>query len=154
MTKDRMTAAELQAHVKAKKRNELEDILAEQLTNVEIPFERQYKFHPEKNWRADFSIFDRDYPKMKLLLECDGGTFSKPKLKIAKSGKPYMTKSAHSSGTGIASDMLRQNEAVILGYRVLRFDTNMVKNGTALTTILRALGIGNNKQFKAGKGLR
>jgi very-short-patch-repair endonuclease len=122
-----------------------EDELALQLTAAKIVFVRQYKFLPTRNFKADFLL-----PEIKVLLEIDGGLFSKPKLKLSKAGRPYLTKSAHSSGVGIRTGMLRSNEAAILGFRMLRFIPEQVINGEALQTIFRILGIGAGKAWKPG----
>lgn len=96
-----------------------EDLLAFQLKASKIEFQRQYKFHPERRWKADFMI-----PAGKLLIEVDGGTW---------------TNGRHTRGTGYAKDCEKLNEATILGWAVLRFPTAEIKPGRAVQTILRYL---------------
>lgn len=61
----------------------------------------EFKFHPDRRWRADFAI-----PSAKLLVEVDGGIWS--------GGR-------HTRGGGFIGDMEKLNAAACLGYRVLRF---------------------------------
>jgi hypothetical protein len=35
-----------------------ETLLAVQLEQAGIPFEREYKFHPSRKWRADFALWE------------------------------------------------------------------------------------------------
>lgn len=121
---------------------DLEGSLALQLDRAGILYEKQFKFHPARKWKADFALmesqmpFDRELLNLKILVECEGGVWKKGL--------------GHSSGTGIARDIEKHNEAQICGYRVLRFESNAIKNGEAIRTIQRALGIGEHKNFKKG----
>ena len=83
---------------------------------------REYRFCPTRKWRADLA-----YPDARLLIECDGGTWS--------GGR-------HVSGSGFEGDCEKTNEAQLLGYRILRFTGGMINGGMALDTIERALGRG------------
>ena len=125
---------------------DLEADLARQLDTAKIAYDRQFKFSADHGWRADFHL--RHY---KVLLECDGGIHQKPKLKMNKRGVPYMTKSGHTSATGIIEGMKRQNEAQLLGFRMFRFDTDSVLNGEAMFVVFRAIGIGANKGIKGAR---
>lgn len=100
----------------------LEDQLAFQIKAAGLPVPRtQFKFAaPDRLWRADFAWLDPYW----LLVEVDGGTF------IA---------GRHSRGAGIREDFEKLNDAVVRGWRVLRFEVEHVKRGYALTTIERAL---------------
>ena len=98
--------------------SEGEETLALHLRVHEIPFEREFRFHPERRYRADFFI------EPDLLVEVEGG--------IWNGGK-------HGRGSGIVKDIERQNAAVLLGYRPLRFTTDMVLEGLAIEAIQRAL---------------
>ncbi len=61
----------------------------------------EFKFHPDRRWRADFAI-----PSEKLLIEIDGGVWS--------GGR-------HTRGAGFIGDCEKLNAAAVLGYRVLRY---------------------------------
>lgn len=112
----------------------LESHLAFAIKVAKLPLpEREYKFHVKRKWRFDFA-----WPELKIAAECEGGTW---------------TRGAHSRGQHYASDCEKYNEAALLGWRVLRFTTDMVKDGAALKTLKCALrpegvgseGAGNNE---------
>ena len=84
-----------------------------QLRAAGIEFEREYKFHPKRKWKYDFSIVG-----CRLLIDCDGGQW--------KQG------TGHNTGTGRERDCTKDAEAVLLGWTVLRFPTNMIDDGRAL----------------------
>ncbi|WP_151965469.1 DUF559 domain-containing protein [Acinetobacter soli] len=95
--------------------SEGEVTLARDLRALKIGFEQEYKFHPERNWRADFWITGS-----KILVEVEGGIWS--------GGR-------HTRGKGFIADMEKYNAAAILGFKVLRFDTQQVKSGLAIKQI-------------------
>lgn len=65
---------------------------------------REFRFHPEREWRFDFA-----WPDAKLAVELEGvGTGSKGKGR-------------HQRLPGMREDCEKYNEAVRLGWRVLRF---------------------------------
>ena len=70
--------------------------------------ERQYKFHPTRKYRADFA-----FPQYKVLVEIQGGSY---------------TRGAHHTPKGYSQNCLRQIEATILGWRMIYFDTILMKN--------------------------
>jgi len=61
---------------------------------------------------------------LRFLIEVDGGT---------------RTHGGHSCGAGQKSDYEKQTALTLRGYRVLRFTTEQVEDGTAINTILEAL---------------
>jgi len=73
---------------------------------------REYKFAPKRRFRADFA-----WPDRKILAEVEGGTWS--------GGR-------HVRGKGYESDCEKYSIAAMLGYRVLRFTTAMVRDGRAI----------------------
>jgi very-short-patch-repair endonuclease len=108
-----------------------EQTLAAQLEQAGIPFEREYRFHPRRRWRADFAIVGS--PELPLpayisllLVEIDGGAFI--------GGR-------HSRGQGVANDAEKQSAAAILGYRVIRATPAQVADGSCLSWIQQALGL-------------
>ncbi len=80
---------------------------------------REFPFAAPRRYRADFA-----YPDARLLIEVEGGVYS--------GGR-------HTRGTGYTEDARKYNLAVLLGYRILRFTAEMVRDGTAVAVIEEAL---------------
>lgn len=99
----------------------LEDDLYAQIVVSGLPRpEREYRFHPVRRWR-----FDLAWPALKLAAEVEGGTF---------------VAGRHSRGAGYRKDCEKYNAAVIdCGWQVVRFDSTLVRDGSALATLERAL---------------
>lgn len=89
-----------------------------QLCKIDAP-QKEYRFHPERRWRFDFA-----FPERKLAVEVEGGTWN--------GGR-------HTRGAGFAADCEKYNAAVLLGWRVLRFDSKAVTSGQAISTVIQAL---------------
>lgn len=79
----------------------------------------EYAFHPTRKWRFDFA-----WPDHQIAAEVDGGTWI--------GGR-------HSRGAGYERDCEKLNAAAVLGWRVLRFTTAMVKDGRAVRSIADAV---------------
>jgi hypothetical protein len=108
----------LQKIIEKANREELEDRLAFQIKAVGLPTPfRQYKFHPQRDWRFDF-CWPQD---SQLAVEVDGGT--------------WMKKSGHQTGMGYTNDRIRDAEAMCRNWVVLRVTGDMVKDGTAIKYI-------------------
>ena len=98
----------------------LENLFAFQLDSAGLTgYIREYQAIPGRRFRFDFA-----WRKERLLVEINGGTYSK---------------GAHSTGTGINRDYEKGNLAVLNGWRVLSFDTKMVKSGAALEVVEQIL---------------
>ena len=85
-------------------------------------WEREVRFHQTRKWRFDFS-----FPAEMLAVEVEGATW--------QNGR-------HTRGGGFAEDCIKYAEAVLLGYRVLRFTSEQVYDGTAVKYIAMAVGAG------------
>ena len=112
-----------------------EETLALFLDDEGICYVRDYQFCQRK-WRADFA-----FPEVRLLVEVEGGVW---------------TRGRHVRGQGFINDCMKYNTATLLGWRVLRFTTGMVDDGTALRMIERALestalGILGTESGEAGR---
>lgn len=84
------------------------------------PFEREYRFHSERKWRLDIA-----WPAVKVAVEIQGGSF---------------VNGGHNRAGQQAKDMAKANEAQILGWVVLSFNTAQMENMDAvIDTVLRAL---------------
>lgn len=85
------------------------------------PVHHQYRH--ERDWR-----FDLAWPGRMLAAEVDGGVW---------------TAGRHVQGGGFEADLVKLNEAVLRGWRVLRFTTGsngMIERGLAVEQLERALG--------------
>lgn len=97
-----------------------EETLLIQLRALKLPApEREYRFAPPRRWR-----FDLCYPDRALAIECEGGTWS--------GGR-------HTRGAGYAKDLEKYNQAVVMGWRVLRYTTDQIVSGAAVAQIAEAL---------------
>jgi len=79
----------------------------------------EYKFHPIRRWRFDFA-----WPTEKIAVECEGGVF---------------TGGRHTRGKGFTDDCEKYNEALCLGWRVLRVTSKQVNKGQAIQWIERLI---------------
>lgn len=98
----------------------LEKQLEFQMKVAKLPKpEKEVRFHQSRRWRFDFA-----YPDIKLAIEVEGG--------IWKAGR-------HNRAKGFIQDCEKYNTALLLGWRVLRFPSVAVADGTALQMIEQAL---------------
>jgi very-short-patch-repair endonuclease len=91
-----------------------EILLAEQLEQAGIPFEREVAIIHERKFMADFVVAGN------LVVEVEGATW---------------TGGRHSQGGGFESDAEKQARAVVMGYDYMRFTTHQVDHGEALAFI-------------------
>jgi very-short-patch-repair endonuclease len=92
-----------------------EEILARHLQVNKLTFEREFRFNPNRQFRADFYLAD-----FNLLVEVEGGTRGK---------------SRHTQHDGYSKDLIKYNSAQILGYSRLAFTSQQVTTGLAIETI-------------------
>ena len=92
--------------------------LAAQLEVARIHFVREFRFHPDRKFRADFMV------GLDLLVEVDGGTW---------------VEGRHNRGSSIAAEYEKGALAAIRGYRVIHATSEQVADGTCLRWILEAL---------------
>jgi len=88
------------------------------------PYEREYQFAlPAREWIADFA-----WKTEKLMVELDGGTLSKGR---------------HVRGYGFEGDAFKGNYAVLHGWRVLHYTSNMLHSDpiAVIEQVCRALGV-------------
>lgn len=99
---------------------DLEEIFSIQIRAVRLPpAQREYRFHPERRWKFDFS-----WPQSMVAVEIEGGTYLRGR---------------HVRPEGFRNDCIKYNEAALLGWKVLRGDSRMVKNGVLLSLVERAI---------------
>lgn len=82
-------------------------------------FSREHRFHPKRRWRFDFA----DVRKM-VAIEVEGGTWSNGR---------------HVRGAGYESDCVKYNEAALMGWKVIRVTSTMVRDGRAIDFIKRSI---------------
>lgn len=100
--------------------NQIELSMLRRMQAANIPeASREYRFHPIRRWQFDFA-----WPAMKLALEIDGGIY---------------TRGRHAGASGFEQDCEKLNGAAILGWRVLRVTSDMVKDGRAIETLKQAM---------------
>ena len=99
----------------------LEDQLYLEMEASKLPLpERNYRFHDTRKWRFDFAWVGE-----KIALEVEGGTWIKGR---------------HSRGAGYAKDCEKYNEAALLGWKIFRVTTDMVKDGRAIELVKYIFG--------------
>ncbi len=106
-------------------RSKWEVLLEQQMAAFPIEIPKpipEYRFHDTRKWRFDFVIFTRQGGL--IAVEVEGGVWS--------GGR-------HTTGAGFTADCEKYCEAAVLGWRVLRVTSEMVKSGAALEYIRRAM---------------
>lgn len=94
--------------------------LLRQIAAVGIPAPvQEHRFHETRRWR-----FDLAWPDLMIAVEVDGGVWS--------GGR-------HTRGAGFVADCEKVNEATAMGWRVFRFPTPHVSDGSAVEMLRRVL---------------
>lgn len=93
------------------------------------PPEREYVFAKDlgRRWRFDFA-----WPVHKIAVEVEG-------LAMRMIGGQLVCVGRHTTVTGFRADLEKYNTATMLGWRVLRFEQQEIKNGNAILLVARAL---------------
>lgn len=98
-------------------KSEAHILLEIHLKELGIEFEPEYTFHPVRRWRFDYVLSGKSFYQIgKIGIEIEGGIF---------------TQGRHTRGQGYLGDLEKYREAAALGYKVYRFSTQEVLNGTA-----------------------
>ncbi|AZF88244.1 very-short-patch-repair endonuclease [Meiothermus phage MMP17] len=118
---ERYGKPKLEAIVEQSVASKGEETLAAHIRLYGLPEpERQFKFHSERRWRFDFA-----WPGHRLAVEVDGVLWGH--------------QGGHQRPDDYADDCEKLNEAVLLGWRVLRFTPAQVRSGDAVLVVQRAL---------------
>ena len=84
--------------------------LARQLESAGVSeWVEEFRFHPTRKWRFDFA-----WPHARLAVEVEGGVWNRGR---------------HTRGSGFVPDCEKYNEAVMHGWRVLRYAPHRPKSG-------------------------
>jgi very-short-patch-repair endonuclease len=103
----------------------LEEALALQVRAYGLPAPvREYRFHPDRRYRADFA-----WPDAMLLVECEGFT----------AGPRGQAGGRHATLSGIRADCAKYNAAAEQGWTVLRYEREAIRCGEAVRQIERML---------------
>ena len=105
---------------RGRERIDYENLFGWHLQTAEIYFEREFKFHPTRKWRADFKI-----EGWSLLVEIEGGTW---------------VGGRHTRPLGFQNDIVKYNEMMLAGYRLLRGTPADVTSGRLLAWVKRGIG--------------
>ena len=83
---------------------------------------KEYRFHPVRQWQADWALLRlHNGDGCNILVEFEGGVF---------------TQGGHTRGVGYSQNCEKYNQAAILGYKVLRYT---VKTYTDITKDLKQI---------------
>lgn len=139
-------------------KSDLERIVETHMIQVGLPHpETEYKFHPTRKWR-----FDIAFPSVKVAVEIEGGIYggrvycqncgSLVKQQV-KSGAMVEVRvgGRHSRGSSFEKDAEKYNEAAILGWLVIRLTESMIKSGTGVEFIERAVAARSQNGDKDGQ---
>lgn len=96
-----------------------EKLLSSHLDVYKIEYTKEFRFHPERRWKADFRI--DGYP---ILVEVEGGVYSNGR---------------HTRGEGYSSDCEKYSTAAVMGWIVIRGTTDQVKKGLVIEWIRSAI---------------
>lgn len=103
-----------------KAKSHLEEEFRQQAEFEDLPtFEREYRFHPSRQWRFDFA-----WPARKIAVECEGGLF---------------VMGRHNRPISMEADFVKYNAATELGWMVGRFSKRMIASGEAVAWAKRML---------------
>ena len=92
-------------------------------------FELEFAFHPTRKWRFDFA-----WPERKVAVEVEGVVFGK------------RGQGRHQTAIGLSADCEKYNEALLLGWRVLRVTQVHIESGEAIKWLRHALRQGDRDE--------
>ncbi len=81
--------------------------------------ELEYRFYPTRRWRFDFA-----WARQQVAVEIEGGVY---------------TRGRHVRGKGFTADCEKYNAASEMGWRVFRYPSSMIEDGTAIAQMIRVL---------------
>ncbi|MBU6392532.1 MAG: hypothetical protein KGQ83_09870 [Planctomycetes bacterium] len=79
----------------------IEGVILKLLNKIQKGWQAEVKFHPVRKWRFDFA-----HPELKIAVEIEGGLWV-----IGRHNRPQ----------SMIKDIEKYNQAILLGWRVLRY---------------------------------
>ncbi len=108
----------------SKKVTDVDILMQTYLEELDLPFKREYKFHPHRKWRFDYALpYEMTGYRRSLAIEIEGGI--------------WLPKGRHTTGRGYQADLEKYREAALFHWDVLRFSTWDVKRGVPKVDIQR-----------------
>jgi len=97
--------------------NEANILLEIHLEELGLGFVQEFQFHPKRKWRFDYLV-QQGYSNdpAHVAVEIEGAVW---------------TQGRHTRGSGYSKDLEKYREAAAMGYRVYRFSTSEILDGTA-----------------------
>jgi hypothetical protein len=112
-----MDLGTIREKVKRKKFSEAHLLLEAHLSELGLRFEREFPFCDGRNWRADYKLWNLgDGYDGNILVEIEGAVWQQGR---------------HTRGSGYVRDLEKYRMASALGFKLFRFTTEEVLNGTA-----------------------
>lgn len=112
--------------LRAMDKSPAERMLAYQIEDAQLPApEVEYRFCEPRLWRFDFC-----WPAYWLAVEVEGGF-------VRTLRGEWHTTYGHASANRFIADVEKYNEAAMMGFRLLRFPSALVEDGTAIKLIRR-----------------
>jgi very-short-patch-repair endonuclease len=107
------------------KKNEANLVMETHLRELGLSFLPEYRFC-ERQWKFDYVLQTHGSDEFRIAVEIEGGVgyFKNPKGQVIRGGR-------HSREAGYRSDLEKYRMASALGYKLFRFSTIEVLNGTA-----------------------
>lgn len=99
-----------------------EILLMKHLKELDLDFQREVIFHPERKWRFDFTVTGHG---QQTAIEIEGGIWNR---------------GAHVRGAHFESDARKYNQAILLGWRVVRFSPQMVERAESKAFLAELFG--------------
>jgi len=99
-----------------------EDLFLFQVKSFNLPIPiQEYSFAKQigRKWRFDFA-----WPNLMLAVECEGAIYSYGR---------------HNRGSGYKADLHKYNAAALMGWLVLRYCSDDLKSGDAITEVKNAI---------------
>ena len=112
--------------MKDAKFNEASVLLEIHMMELGLTFVPEYKFCDGREWKFDYVLGTHGSDETRIAIEIEGGVgyFKNPRGQVIRGGR-------HSREDGYRSDLEKYRMASALGYRLYRFSTREVLDGTA-----------------------